>query len=320
MGCDNPTPEECSEAMNVLQKKMTEELEQCRAEVLDKGTPQVAPNPTIQVDNTAAEALKKAQTEIAALKEEIQQLKASGDVSALKNKIEALETENQKLKETAQFYFDKGVNFTTDKDYEGAKNAFETILKRFPNDPLSDEASAQLKGLGNAKLGDYLAGVDDTLSLEDKYSYETARDKLSESIDTCKKCKNARDAKKKLKAIKKTLSDWPIEVDDVEKLELRYGDLKGKTLTMSSAYFEASTYYNCKYRSSSKWRSFKMKSSSEIFASSISAYCKKGVDFCEELFEESMGSETYASGVILKYPQRNSICEEGQIEIIGIED
>lgn len=67
----------------------------------------------------------------------------------LKNRLAVLEQENAKLKETAEFHYQKGVDLIKTQQYEAAKKEFEVVLERFPRHAIVTEAKAQLTNMTN---------------------------------------------------------------------------------------------------------------------------------------------------------------------------
>ncbi|MCL2334979.1 MAG: hypothetical protein FWC57_02825 [Endomicrobia bacterium] len=70
------------------------------------------------------------------------ELKKEND--ALKAKIEALEQENTKLKETAENYWQNAVNSLSKQDYEQAKNIFSQIIDKFPASELAQKSKDKI--------------------------------------------------------------------------------------------------------------------------------------------------------------------------------
>jgi tetratricopeptide (TPR) repeat protein len=62
----------------------------------------------------------------------------------LRSKIEVLIEENRKLKETAEFHFQTGQEYMQSKNWESAASEFQTVLDKYPNDPLNEYAKSML--------------------------------------------------------------------------------------------------------------------------------------------------------------------------------
>lgn len=62
----------------------------------------------------------------------------------LRSEIEVLIEENRKLKETAEFHFQAGQEYMQSKDWESAASEFQTVLDKYPNDPLNEHAKSML--------------------------------------------------------------------------------------------------------------------------------------------------------------------------------
>lgn len=56
--------------------------------------------------------------------------------SALAEKNKKLEEEIKKLKETAQYHYQNGIDKLDAYDYQGAAESFKTVIDKYPNDPL----------------------------------------------------------------------------------------------------------------------------------------------------------------------------------------
>lgn len=238
------------------------------------------------------------------------------EISDLQQQIAALEAENTSLKQTAQFHFNTGVDALSAGNWAEAKAAFSAVVERFPSDPLVPEAKIQLLEAEDGRLGAYLAGTDSTLSLSDKGTYTSAATELEGLIDECGRCSNTRSAQAKLRSIRETLDEWPEEITSIKSMKVRYSDLRGKPLRVSRATITASTYYNCRYDSDTTWRSFEL-ALDDVYES-LNAYCRKGSEPCERLFERvASGSTASIRDVQLQYPSSNGICGEGQIELVG---
>lgn len=114
-------------------------------------------------------------------------------------------------------------------------------------------------------------------------------------------------------AIRRRSNDVYLEATSTERVKLMYADLRdsGRPVVLRSGTLQSDTYYNCSFRSQSTWRSFRYRSSfGDVFG--ISVYCQRGVDWCEDVYRRA-SSGMSVSQVILRYPRRNSICEEDQM-------
>ena len=260
--------------------------------------------------------------ELEAAQQELADAKASIDakdsqIADLQRQVAVLEAENETLKQTAQYHYNLGVNALAAKDWTTAEAAFNDVVERFPNDPLVPDAKTKLLEAANGRLGAYLGRVDSTLSLSDKGTYSGAVAELEGMIATCGRCTNVRDAQSKLNSIKRTLDEWPEEITSIQSMKVRYSDLRGKPLRVSRAVIAASTYYNCRFDSDNTWRSFDL-ALADNTREDIHAYCRKGRQNCEALFERvASGGAATLSDVQLQYPTSNNVCAEGQIELVS---
>lgn len=158
-----------------------------------------------------------------------------------------------------------------------------------------------------------------TLGRHDRAVYQTAAARLDAIATRYGRDRSNPGVKRALevrKNLQSQLADWPVHVGSVKELMLRYGDIKGKRVRVAMA-LEPSTYYNCRFRRQTRWRSFKGRSGGY---ESVTVYCPRGAAFCERLFESlAAGGDTMEpTDVILRYPRSNRVCEEGQIELLEI--
>jgi hypothetical protein len=260
--------------------------------------------------------------ELETMKQELADARAAieskdSEIASLQQQLSALETENTTLKQTAQYHYNSGVDALASGDWASAETAFTTVVERFPNDPLVPDARAKIHEASDGRLRVYLERVDSTLSLSDKGTYSAAVVELEGMIGGCGRCSNLRAAESKLSSIKQTLDEWPEEITSIQSMKVRYSDLRGKPLSVSQAVIAASTYYNCRYDSDNTWRSFDLALAADTY-DDINAYCRKGREACEQLFKQvASGEATTINDVQLRYPSSNSVCAEGQIELLS---
>jgi len=74
--------------------------------------------------------------------EELQKLRSENE--DLRNKVISLQQEVQKLKETADYHYQQGVDFFAASRYDEARIEFETVIKKYPLSPLVTSAEKQL--------------------------------------------------------------------------------------------------------------------------------------------------------------------------------
>jgi hypothetical protein len=104
----------------------------------------------------------------------------------------------------------------------------------------------------------------------------------------------------------------------LREMRLRYDDLRriGRSTVCLPAVVEPTDYYNCRYRSQARWRGFAV---ADRDGASLHAYCRKGVPFCDALFERGIAAPQ--TGVaVLSYPEANNVCEEDQAQLVGWND
>lgn len=242
---------------------------------------------------------------------------------AVRVKAELLSAENQelkeeirKLKETPQHYFDVGLIEFDAGNWAKSSEAFSTITKRFPTDVLIEEAVEKLKGIAGAEVDEYLAGVDSALSLSDKSTYSTARSQLEFLLARCEGCPSADVARDRIAAFNGILDDWPEQITNIATMKLRYVDLINKPLGFPSAIVAGSTYYNCRFESQRAWRSFSITLFNDSFED-VNAYCRRGVEFCENLFQFVVNGEAVVRNLEAKYIPSRDICAEEQLMLTG---
>jgi tetratricopeptide (TPR) repeat protein len=68
----------------------------------------------------------------------------------LQKKVESLEQEVATLKETADYYFQNGVNLQAAGNFQEAKTAFEAVVAKFPTSSLVDSARQRLTAVNEA--------------------------------------------------------------------------------------------------------------------------------------------------------------------------
>jgi len=81
--------------------------------------------------------------DIQKLQSEKEALKSENE--ALKGKIASLEQEILKLKETAEFHYQQGIDLLKDSKYEEAKAAFEAVIEKYPASSLVSSAKQRLE-------------------------------------------------------------------------------------------------------------------------------------------------------------------------------
>ncbi len=83
-------------------------------------------------------------------KEEIQKLRSENQVTKkeneeLKAKIASLVQEIAKLKETAEFHYQQGIDFLKDNKFQEAKTEFDTVVEKYPDSLFVSPAKENLK-------------------------------------------------------------------------------------------------------------------------------------------------------------------------------
>ena len=201
------------------------------------------------------------------------------------------------------------------KEWDDAKKQFSQVVSRFPSSPLVNDAKKRLLAASDGKLTAYLETVDGELDMKNRDSFTTVSGKLNAMIAGCKRCKSARVAAKKLKAIQGTMKSWPVQVDNIATLKVKYADLRGKSLMLAGLHsVKAATYYNCGFKSQGRWRSFKIMDDD---IDSLYGYCRRGNKACEELLKNAISTGNIVANLVLKYPRSNRVCQEGQIEMLS---
>ncbi len=117
--------------------------------------------------------------------------------------------------------------------------------------------------------------------------------------------------------VERRLSDVLVTVATTNRMKLLYADLREsrRPVEITGVNAAADTYYNCAFRSQSRWRSIRVRSAGDF--TGISVYCARGNDVCDRFYSRSAGGIRLRS-ITLEYPRRNRICEEGQARLISI--
>lgn len=102
----------------------------------------------------------------------------------------------------------------------------------------------------------------------------------------------------------------------LREFRLRYADLRGGDVVCVAGTLTSNDYYNCRFRNSARWRSFRL-TDGELFGESVSVYCEKGDAECEALYETMIAMGAALGSALVAYPQSNSVCEADQAELIG---
>lgn len=195
---------------------------------------------------------------------------------------------------------------------------FTEFVTRFANDPRADPARDWL-------LKDRVRKI--TVSLNRKESFQEAVDELKTAVAECPTCASAKNAQLLIGLFDATLTRWPEHLaSSVDAMMVRYADLKGKVVEIwpdkefttddrtsrGAVKVAAGTYYNCAFKSESRWRSFNVGAGEPFHV-----YCKKGEPACEKLFAAATSKVRTIYNVRLKYPKANAICTHSQAELIS---
>jgi cell division protein FtsB len=89
------------------------------------------------------EEMQKLRSENEAIKNEEQMTKKENE--ALKVKIVSLEQEIAKLKETADYHYQQGVDLLKDNKFQEAKAEFDTVIEKYPESPFVSSAKQHLE-------------------------------------------------------------------------------------------------------------------------------------------------------------------------------
>jgi hypothetical protein len=129
----------------------------------------------------------------------------------------------------------------------------------------------------------------------------------SEKIE-CGNCSHSRRISDAIKKTSTRIDDWPTPINSLSEMQTRYSDLRDVKVVVRGI-LATSTYYNCRFSSQNKWRSFTI---SDSLFGGVHIYCSKGEDWCDSLHNRLAGGSSLKGAAVLKYPQHNSVCEEGQ--------
>jgi tetratricopeptide (TPR) repeat protein len=131
---------------------------------------------------------------------ENKELKAQ--VNDLKGQVAALEEENAKLKETADYHYQQGVDFQNAGDWNNAKIEFETVINKYPESELVSKAKSKLK-----ETIDKLAEIvfNDAVGLMENEQWTQAKAKLEMLVESYPDSSYVGKAKSKLRTVETEL-------------------------------------------------------------------------------------------------------------------
>lgn len=107
-------------------------------------------------------------------------------------------------------------------------------------------------------------------------------------------------------------------VGSTREARLLYADLRESRTRfhVPDVNIVADDYYNCTFRSSSRWRAFAIATPGDR---GMHVYCRRGADWCDSLFSRLV-SPASISAIALEFPRYNRICEEDQAELILVRE
>lgn len=200
---------------------------------------------------------------------------------------------------------------------------YENIVATFPDDPIAKEAALGIKKLDQQRdLQEVHSSMDPDVVIKhaNRDAVPPMIEKMKESMAECPTCIYADFLKRQIELFENLLETWPKEtVPNIDRLMLGYADYRGKEVAIwgegrksKSISVQATDYYNCKFKSQSKWRSFATESKGTMHL-----YCRKGQDDCEALFLAAMDSPVEIVDARVKYPRKNKVCEQSQLELMS---
>lgn len=183
------------------------------------------------------------------------------------------------------------------RQVSGLRRQVAALERELRNEALLAEVRAANASLGN-----------------DRASYQRARGRIRGAMDDCDRCPGLRQARAALETIERRIANWPIDIGSIREMQARYADLRNRYVRVRGD-LSVTTYYNCAFRNQSNWRSFRF--SDGRLSMGVHVYCYRGEAFCERLFERLAGGGRISGTATLIYPSHNSVCEEGQSEMVG---
>jgi hypothetical protein len=183
------------------------------------------------------------------------------------------------------------------------KKEIEALRQKIAR-PVATEEAQQDHQRRLAWIGQIKAKLDS----DDRSSYLEAKTKIAEQIAECGRCKTAAALKSALREVESMLNQWPMALGSIQEMKTRYADLRGRKVQVKGV-LSTSTYYNCRFGSQNKYRSFEL---SEGLFGGIHVYCSRGDAGCESIFQRLAAGSSQSGTAILEYPERNSVCEAGQ--------
>lgn len=160
-------------------------------------------------------------------------------------------------------------------------------------------------------VGDVLAS--ETADL-DPADVAWARTTLFQLSHACPRCSRKAPYRSALRTLDEREREVPVQVSGVQELQFRHADIVGRNVLVP-AVIAPTTYYNCKYRSTSTWRGFEMATPGEGYQR-MWVYCRRGDELCDTMFAATMTGPQRAN-YLVRYPTSNRICEDTQAELVG---
>jgi len=219
-----------------------------------------------------------------------------------------LETPESKWKSLA----DRTSSITTSMEAAQWIIDYDKFARDNPDSPIVGNTKGTKKQVEKTAVSLTIKESTQNLSDSDKSTYERAIQNISNAIIRYPRNPENRRAKRVISQLKRDLGNWPVKVNNLKQMKLRYADLRDKFVIVGPVAIQAFSYYNCYFRSQSRWRNFRMGDANNT---AINVYCRRGDTLCEKLFMKlTDGTTEYVrfKSVVLYYPRRNSVCEEDQ--------
>lgn len=150
------------------------------------------------------------------------------------------------------------------------------------------------------------------------------RTELERQIELCPRCSRIAPGFAYLDSVKYWLGHYPTTVDSVQTYQLRHDELREQTAIVTG-FVTASDYYNCKYRSTSTWRSMTFSDRGDAFAAleAMHVYCRAGEPYCDSIYSAAVQAARTRRGIpvqlMLTYPRSNQVCEADQSEVVAVQ-
>jgi hypothetical protein len=164
---------------------------------------------------------------------------------------------------------------------------------------------------GVNRVGEYLLALDIPNVSEDQARAAIA---VTHTVERCGRCSTRRRMRSLRRSLTDRINEIPIPLASTRRLKLMYADLasSGRAAVLQNVGMVAATYYNCAFRSQSRYRSFQAASGDDRLG--LYVYCERGDADCERLYSLAASAGRVQS-IVVSYPRRNRVCEAQQARL-----